>query len=145
MSASVVPGPGSIGTRLWSSAYRFPAMTGLDVFFSDGFRWGAERVDHLDITHVSVFLKVLRQKVAAVTYLSGGDNQSVPPGQLVTILDSPRSLNNTGVYGYWAPGEKETHVFARTLWVHAGLELVCHRYVKLIEDLKAQSACLLAP
>jgi hypothetical protein len=112
------------------------------AFLSDGFRLCAERVDHLHITHVPVFLEVFRQKVAAVTDLSGGDDQSVPPGQLVPILNALRFLNNTGVHRYGAPGEKQTHVFARTLWVHARLEFVCDRYVELIQDLKAQSPCL---
>ena len=39
----------------------------------------------------------------------------------------------------------ETHVFTCILWFHAGLELVCDRYVELIQHLKAQSACLFAP
>ena len=95
-----------------------------------------EGVNHLNIAHALSFLEVLREKVSAVACLGGRDDQSVPPGQMVTILDPPSAFNNSSVYGYRVPCKQEAHIFSCTLQVHAGLELVCHRYIELIQNLK---------
>jgi len=62
-----------------------------------------ERIDYPDIAKHLGLSEVFSQKITAVTNLSGRYDQGVPPGELKSILDEPRTLNNILVNAYWVP------------------------------------------
>ena len=62
-----------------------------------------ERIDYPDIAKNLVLSEIFSQKVMTIADLSGRYDQGVPPGELKSILDEPRTLKNICVNGYWVP------------------------------------------
>jgi len=111
----------------------------------EGFWRAVEWIDHFDIAQLLVFLEVFRKKVPAATHLSGGDDQSIPPGKLITVLNEPRALKYARFYLYRVPCKQGPNIVASALLIQAGLELFRDCYVKFLKDLKAQPACPCVP
>ncbi len=69
-----------------------------------------ERIDDRDISEDHAILKVFAQQVAALGSLRRRNHSSIPPSQMVAILESPGFLEKTSLLNDRLPAAPTPHL-----------------------------------
>jgi hypothetical protein len=104
-----------------------------------------ERIYDPQVSILLVFLQVFGQQIPAVSQLSSRNNQSIPPGNLITILNKPCVFQNTRVYHHRLPCQQRANVPAGIFRIKTRLQLSGNGQVKFLQNLIAQFARPCAP
>jgi hypothetical protein len=91
-----------------------------------------EWIYYLQASKFLVFLQIFGQQIPAISQLSGRNNQSVPPGILITILNEPSILQKIIVYDDGLSCQQRANVLAGIFRIKARLQLSGSGYVKLL-------------
>ena len=104
-----------------------------------------EWVGYQQAPKLLVFLQVFRKQISTISQLSGRNNQSIPPGNLKTILNKPCIFQNTVVYHDRLPDQQRANILPSIFRIKTRLQLGCNGYVELLQNLITQITRLGAP
>jgi len=104
-----------------------------------------EWIGYSQASKLLVFLQVFRKQISTISQLSSRNNQSIPPGNLMTILNMPCIFQNALVYHDGLPCQQSANVLAGIIRIKTRLQLSGNGYVKLLQNLIAQITCLGVP
>ena len=99
-----------------------------------------EPIDDRDIAEDHAILKVFAEQVAALGPHCRRNHWSVPPRQLVAVLEIPGFLEKTSVLHLRLPAEQTPHILTGVSARHARLEFLRHRHMELLEHLDTHAA-----
>ena len=82
-----------------------------------------ERIDYSQASKFLLFLQIFGQQIPAIIQLSSRNNQSIPPGNLITILNKPCIFQNTRVYHDRLPCQQRANIPAGIYRIKTRLQL----------------------
>jgi len=62
-----------------------------------------KRIDHSDILKFLIFFKIFCKEVMALSYLGSRYNQYIPPGKVITFLETPSAFKDAHIHKDWLP------------------------------------------
>src|SRR4030042_6118101 len=113
--------------------------------FLQGSRRLEEWIDDLNLSKPLSVLKILRDQVTTVGYLCCRDDQSIPPGKAITVLDQPTPFNDTGIDRHRMPCQERMDIASGMADIKPWFKFFRDRHVELLKDLKTQPSCSGAP